>query len=183
MNLLDTYLEKALASGFFVDVYRDYHDDGAIFCLIKAVTEDCVLTQRFDEQGEYDGLMIFPTESITRFRWGGNDRQAQQRLAEKNARIPELPAIDLTSTAASLRSLNTIFGYVTVNAAQMARHELYIGEVVAVDDEYVVLNEYGTRHTLDRSMLVLKLEEITSLQADSKYERELLYLHQTRQLH
>jgi hypothetical protein len=46
-----------------------------------------------------------------------------------------------------------------------------------VDDDYLVLNEYGSKDAMDRSMLVLHMNEVTLVEADGKYERSILFLH------
>ena len=179
MNLLTKYLHEALETGRLVDVYRDNHDDETKFCRINQVSEYCVLATLVDEHGEYDGISIFRTDHITRLRWGGTDRDAQTKLAIRNGSLPTLPGIDLSSLPTIIESIQKHYGYVNVATEAMDRDICFIGEVLAIDEEHLLLHEYGTQKALDRSMIVLAMPDITLVEADGKYERDLLYLHKT----
>lgn len=179
MNLLQKYLNEARESGRFVDVYRDNHDDSARFCRIDKVTEYCVLATRINDHGEYDGISVFCVDHITRLRWGGTDREAQSKLAARTGPLPAAPNIDLTTLPDIVQSVHHHFGYVNVAIEEIDRGICFIGEVMAVDDDHLVLHEYGPMEALDRSMLVLNTKEITKVEADGKYERDILYLHQS----
>jgi hypothetical protein len=177
MSLLDEQLKLAQEQGRLVDIYRDYHDDSARLCRINAVSEYCVYATYFNDDGEYDGITICRKDHVTRIRWGGTDRESQRRLIENNGIIPDAPEINLGTLKDIIGSVQKHFGYVTVATEETNRDVVYIGEVVAVDDDYLILNEYGSKDALDRSMLVLNMDEITLVDADGKYEKTILFLH------
>lgn len=87
------------------------------------------------------------------------------------------PEVNLATLKDIIESVQKQFGYVTVAAEEINPDEIYIGEVVSVDADHLILNEYGPKDAMDRSMLVLDMNEITLVDADGKYERTILFLH------
>jgi len=176
MSLLDEQLKMAQETGVLIDIYRDYHEDSRLG-RINAVSEYCVYATCFTDDGEYDGISICRKDHVTRIRWGGTDRESQKRLIERNGPAPAAPALNLATLRDIIESVQKEFHYVTVALETLRPDNIYIGEVVSVDDDYLLLNEYGSKDALDRSMLVLDLDEVTLVEADGKYERTILFLH------
>jgi hypothetical protein len=98
-------------------------------------------------------------------------------LIERNGSIPAAPEVDLTTLKDIIEGVQKEFGYVTVAAEAINPDTVYIGEVVSVDEDHLLLNEYGSKDAMDRSMLVLDMDEITLVDADGKYEKTILFLH------
>jgi ferredoxin-fold anticodon binding domain-containing protein len=98
-------------------------------------------------------------------------------LIERSGSIPAAPEVNLATLKDIIESVQKQFGYVTVAAEAINRDTVYIGEVVSVDADHLILNEYGSKDAMDRSMLVLNMDEITLVDADGKYEKTILFLH------
>jgi len=177
MSLLDEQLKMAQEKRLFVNIYRERYDDSPSFGPINAVSEYYIYSTRFNDHGEYDGVTICRKDHVTGLRWGGTDRESQRRLIERNGPIPAAPELNLATLKDIIESVQKEFGYVTVGAEVIKPDAVYIGEVVSVDEDYLMLNEYGSKDTMDRSMLVLTMNEITLVDADGKYEKEILFLH------
>lgn len=176
MSLLDDYLKIAQEKEQLVDIYRDCHDDGRL-CRINAVSEYGIYATCFSVNGEYDGIVICRKDHVTRIRWGGTDRESARRLIERSGSVPPAPEINLSTLKDIVESVQKQFGYVTVAMERIKPDENYIGEVVSVDEDYLVLNEYGSSDAMDRSMSVLDMDEVTRVDADGRYERAILFLH------
>jgi hypothetical protein len=179
MKLLQKHLHEAKESRRLVDIWRDRHDDDAEFCRIEQLSEDFVLATLINDHGEYDGIAIFDITHITRLRWDGIERAARTQLAAPKDPLPTAPVLDLTSWYGVLESVQEHYGHVTIHTQDMTRGTCYIGEMVEQDDEYILLHEYGSMHRLDRSYLVLEGIEVTLVEADGKYERDLMFLHKS----
>jgi hypothetical protein len=177
MSLLDEQLKVAQEKGLLVNIYRDHYDDSPRFCRVNAVSEYCIYATCFNDDGEYDGVTICRKDHVTRIRWGGTDRESQRRLIERSGSIPAAPEVNLATLKDIIESVQKQFGYVTVAAEAINRDTVYIGEVVSVDADHLILNEYGSKDAMDRSMLVLDMDEITLVDADGKYEKTILFLH------
>ena len=178
MSGLDKYLQELRSSGELVNIYREHTEgNSARLCRINAVSSFAVYATNFNDDGEYDGIMVFRTDDITRARWGDNELEAQRRLVERVKDIPVAPELNLESISEIVKSVQKHFGYVSIATEEINDEVIYIGEVVSVDGDFLVLNEYGSKDTLERSMLILRTPEITRVDADDKYLRTILYLH------
>jgi hypothetical protein len=178
MSVLDNYLQELQTSGELVLIYRERTEgNSARLCRINAVSTFAVYATNFNDDGEYDGIMIFRTDDITRVRWGDNELEAQRILVARAKDIPVTPKLDLDNISKIVESVQKHFGYVSIATEEINDTVVYIGEVVSVDEAFLVLNEYGFKDTLERSMLILRTPEITRIDADDKYQKTILYLH------
>jgi hypothetical protein len=178
MSILDKYLQEFQASGELVLIYRERTEgNSARLCRINSVSTFAVYATNFNDDGEYDGIMVFRTDDITRVRWGDNELEAQRFLVERVKDIPVMPELDLTDIPKIVESVQKHFGYVSIATEEINDTVVYIGEVVSVDEDFLALNEYGFKDTLERSMLILRTPEVTRIDADDKYQKTILYLH------
>jgi hypothetical protein len=178
MSILDKYLHELQSSGELVNIYREHTEgNSARLCRINAVSSFAVYATNFNDDGEYDGIMVFRTDDITRIRWGDNELEAQRHLVERVKDIPAALELDLDDIPKIVQSVQKHFGYVSIATEEINDEVIYIGEVVSVDEDFLVLNEYGAKDTLERSMLILRTPEVTRIDADDKYLRTILYLH------
>ncbi len=178
MSVLDKHLQDFQSSGELVLIFRERTEGkSARLCRINAVSSFAVYATNFNDDGEYDGIMVFRIDDITRVRWGDNELEAQRVLVERIKNIPVAPELDLENIPKIVESVQKHFGYVSIAAEEIDDEVIYIGEVVSVDEDFLVLNEYGFKDTLERSTSILRTPEVTRIDADSKYQRTILYLH------
>lgn len=178
MSVLDKHLQELQASGELVEIFRERTEgNSARLCRINAISSFAIYATNFNDDGEYDGIMVFRTDDITRVRWGDNELEAQRVLVARVKDIPVAPELDLDSISKIVESVQKHFGYISIATEEINDEVIYIGEVVSVDEDFLVLNEYGSKDTLDRSMLILRTPEVTRIDADDKYQRTILYLH------
>jgi hypothetical protein len=182
MNALQKILERAKSENIFVDIFRDSIEEAPLFCLIKGYSHELVQLLKIDNGGEYDGFALLFVDDITRIRWGGIERSSLEKLAQlKNETLVHEAEIDLASFPAALVSVQDRFGYVCLYAEERARNTAFIGQMEELLEETLVMREFGTISNLDRSFLALRTRDLTRLDFDSKYERDLLRLHSIRQ--
>lgn len=178
MNILDNYLQELQTSGELVNIFREHTEgNSARLCRINAVSDFAVYATNYNDDGEYDGIMIFRKDDITRVRWGDNELEAQRILVERFKDNPVAPKLDLSNITKVIESVQNNFGYVSISNEEINDEVIYIGEVISVDEYFLVLNEFGFKDALDRSTLILRTPEITRVDADDKYLRTILYLH------
>ncbi|MGI9054672.1 MAG: hypothetical protein ACR2F2_02590 [Pyrinomonadaceae bacterium] len=178
MSILDRHFQELQMSGELVEIFREHTEaNSARLCRINAISDFAVYTTNFNDGGEYDGIMIFRKDDITRVRWGDNELEAQRVLVERTKEIPVAPEINLEDIVKIIESVQQQFGYVSIATEELNDEVIYIGEVVSVDKDFLVLNEYGFKDALDRSMLILRIPEVTRIDADDKYQKTILYLH------
>lgn len=182
MNPLQKILEKVKSENIFVDIFRDSMEDAPLFGLVKGYSHEFVKLLKIDSGGEYDGYAILFIDDITRIRWGGIERSSLEKLAQlKNETLTREAEIDLSGLAAALMAIQERFGYVSLYAEERVRNAAFIGQLEEVQEETILLREFGTISNLDRSFLAVRLRDISRVDFDSRYERDLLRLHSIRQ--
>lgn len=182
MNPLQKILEKVRSENIFVDIFRDSMEDAPLFGLVKSYSHEFVKLLKIDSGGEYDGYAVIFIDDITRIRWGGIERSSLEKLAQlKNETLTREAEIDLSSLSSVLNGIQERFGYVSLYAEERIRNAAYIGQLEEVQEETIVLREFGTISALDRSFLAVRQRDISRVDFDSRYERDLLRLHSIRQ--
>ncbi|MEK7724513.1 MAG: hypothetical protein AAB336_09215 [Acidobacteriota bacterium] len=182
MGVLNNYLQDLQNSGELVSIFREHTEgNSARLCRINAISSFAIYATNFNDDGEYDGIMIFRKDDITRIRWGDDELKSQQLLVERVEEVITVPEIDLASIPKIVESVQKHYGYISIATEEINDEVIFIGEVVSVDDDFLVLKEFGSKETLDRSMLILRTPEITRIDADDKYLRTILYLHKSSQ--
>ena len=164
-------LEQAL-----VDMYRDHIDDESLTGVITKNTAEYLYMSLFRDDGLDNGISIVRYADITRIRWGGNVRDSIQTLIDTKKSKALKPDIDLASIRSIIESVQRTYKYVNIMTEEMDSGISFIGEVADIDDDHLVLNEYGTMTTRDSSHLIIALEEITRIDAEAQYEKDIAFL-------
>ena len=178
MSILVDQLQNALDDEIYVDIYRDEVDTGESESGYAAhLSDDYVSLIKFTDEGYYDGLVFMDVDDITRVRMASRSLESQEKLVEKNASIPEVPEFEMSSMEEIIEQTAEHYGCVTVFIENIDEDLCFTGEVVEMDEEQLVLNEYGSMGKLDRCTLVLRMDDITRVDVDGQYENNLRYLH------
>lgn len=172
MNTETKYLDKLKASKELVDIYTDRYEESS-FGFIVQYNNDYLVLESIDDDNNPDGLIIFQRENITRIRWGGNEIESTQKLVDQSKRLKEIKKIDLSSIQTILKSVQDIFGYVNVSIEDIDSTVCFIGEIEEMDDDNIVIHEYGTKVSLDRKRIILNIEHITKVEGGGNYEERI----------
>ena len=178
MCLFDDFVERAIADRVFVNVERpNYETDGLMGILVQQ-SEDFIELVKFDQTGEYDGLSIIRKDDVLSMRRGGNELSSFDRLLTDQTGIVQEGSVDLTSIRSVVESVFKQFGYVGVFQEEYDS-AFDLGEVIAVDDDFVSISAYGTAKSLDRSKVLLRLDSISRVDVDGKYEKSIFEIFST----
>ncbi len=179
MGVFDDCISEAIEQDRFIDVYRDNQSDETIFGKILSKFDDFLCMSAFNDEGIYAGVRIIKKEHITRLRWGGNKRSSIERVIKDYETPTNLNEIEFGSVASIIQSTNNLFGYIVIYVEDADPDICFIGEILKMDDKYFLMKEYGTMNSMDRTHLVVALNEVTSVGVDGIYERNLVELHKT----
>ena len=176
MKLSTRTLQGLKDDAAVVDVHRDGMSEESALGQVTDFNDSFVYMSLFDENGLANGVAVFWRHDISRIRWGGNQREAVAALVRERGTRPSMPNLQLDSIESVLRSIRAAFGYVNVLIEHLATDVTFIGEIEEIDTESLLLLSYGTQASRDRSRLLLRLDDITRVDADSAYERSIHYL-------
>jgi hypothetical protein len=111
--------------------------------------------------------------NITRIRWSGNDIESTSKLIDNSKRQTGKLTIDLTSIQTILQTVNKTFNHLTVHIQDIDQSVCFIGQIYEMDDNSIVIHEFGTKSSLDRKFILLGLEDITRIDVGGQYENNL----------
>lgn len=169
MNTETKYLNELKSAKELVDIYTDRYDE-SLYGFVIDFNEDYLILESIDDDNNPDGVTIFNRENITRIRWGGNEIESTQKLIDQSKRLKDIKKIDLTSIQSILTSVQSVFGYVNVSIEDIDSSVCFIGEIEDMDDENLVIHEYGTKISLDRKRILLNVNDITKVEGGGNYE-------------
>ncbi|WP_295122446.1 hypothetical protein [uncultured Chitinophaga sp.] len=172
MSVESKYLGKLKHYQTFVDVSIDRYDDFD-FGFIVDYNDEFLLLERFDSEGLYDGFSLLMRDRISRIRWGGNEITSVSKLIDPSQREDGDNPVEIAPLEDMLRMFNERFGSVTIHVQDVKDDICFIGEIHELDNETLVLYEFGTKVSLDRRYIMLSLDDITRVDANSQYIKTL----------
>jgi|APEBP8051072266_1049373.scaffolds.fasta_scaffold08593_3 hypothetical protein len=172
MELRTKYLDKLKNEQILAEFYTDIYDESDYGFVID-FNGNYILIEKFDDDCHYDGLTIFLRHNISRIRWSGNDIESVLKLIDNSKRQSDKLNIDLTSTRTILESMYKTFNHLTVHIQDIDKSICFIGQIHEIDDNSIVIHEFGTKSSLDRKFILLGLDDITRIDAGGKYENNL----------
>jgi hypothetical protein len=175
MSVEIKYLSKLRDDKTFVYIYTDSYSE-ADYGFIIDFNEEFLVLKKFNEESLFDGISILRRDNITRINWGGNDIENTFKLIFKKEYESEVKNINLESIETIIKSAFDNFNHLTVRIQDIDNSVYIIGQLEDIDDETIVVNAFGTKSTLDRSFLMVSLENITRVDAGGIYERNLQIL-------
>lgn len=79
MNLAETTLTKLQSEDILVDVFTDHYDE-TLYGFIRNFNDNYLLLENYDDNGFYDGIIVFKREHISRIKWDNNGIQSHAQL-------------------------------------------------------------------------------------------------------
>lgn len=175
MELKTKYLHELKNEQILADFYSDNFDESD-YGFVVDFNDDYLLIETFNDECSYDGFTIFLRHNITRIRWSGNDIESAAKLIDNSKRQTGKLTIDLTSIQTILQSVNKVFNHLTVHIQDIDQSVCFIGQIHEMDDNSIVMHEFGTKSSLDRKFILLGLDDITRIDAGGQYENNLTRL-------
>lgn len=172
MDLKTKYLQKLKGENTLLDIYTDNYDESD-YGFIVDFNDNFLLIEKFDDECNYDGVTIFLRHNITRIRWSGNDIESVSKLIDLTKRQKSKINIDLTSTQTILESVNKQYNHITVHIQDIDKGVCFIGQIHEMDENSIVIHEFGTKSSLDRKFILLSLDDITRIDVNGQYENNL----------
>ena len=172
MDLQNKYIEKLKNEQIFLDIYTDRYEESD-FGFVIDYNDEFVVIEKFDSDGNYDGISILIRDNISRIRWGGNEITNTSKLIEIQKRQKDKIAINLTSIETILHSINKLFGSITVHIQDLDNGVCFIGQIEEMDQDSIVIHEFGSKASMDRKFILLSLNDITRIDAGGQYENNL----------
>ncbi len=176
MSLYNSTLSDLQNGQTFIEIFVDRYDVSA-YGYIAAFNTELLLIEKFDGNSRADGVLVLRRDDISNLRWNGNDLRNRERLVIQDTRIADIHEMNIGSVESTLRSLNERFGNITVYMDGLDKNNCFIGEIQDLDSETLILNEFGTFATWDRRKLMIEIENITRIESEGTYEKNLMRIY------
>jgi hypothetical protein len=180
MSVYFDTLKELKQSRELVDLYRDHVSDESLTGVVTDYTRDFVYLSLVSDAGLPNGIAVVFLADVTRIRWGGNVRASILQLMREKKSALLAPVLRLGTLEDVLSSVNELFGYVNVLTERMNGDVTFIGEIGKMDGQALLLYAFGAMTTRDRNHMLLRLDEITRVDAEAQYERDIKALMATR---
>jgi len=176
MKIANKTLETLQTKDIYVDIFTDHYDE-SFFGFVQVFNDNFLLLEHYNDDGFYNGIIIFRRLDITRIRWDNNEIKSASRIITRHEQIKELASISIDSIDSIIKSIDKAFGYVSLQIQDINPDWTIIGQVQEMDTDTIVIKEFGTTSTLDRGMLMLSICDITRVDAGGVYESNLMKIH------
>ncbi|MBX3193404.1 MAG: hypothetical protein KF819_40855 [Labilithrix sp.] len=172
-DVLRSTLLEFLDAGAVIDIYRDrLHPRVPLRCRLLQLSAVAVLVQKFDDLFRDDGLAVARVSDITRVHSGVFGTGQPKPLPV--ARVRRINEVGLLELSAAATILQREFGVVLVRVEGADPCAFYVGEAVAVDDDFVRLRHLGTLALPGRADALVRTDDISLVEAGGQYAVELL---------
>jgi hypothetical protein len=171
MTLQDKYLYKLITDKAFVEIFTDHYGE-SYFGFIIELNDDFLFLEKYTSESYSDGITILLRENITRVRWNGNKIKSIHSLLENQQPITKKNKIDIRSINSILKTVSETYNYIGIHTQDLDNDVFFIGQIIEIDNEFIVLNEFGTQISLDRKTLLLSLSDITMIEVEGNMKKE-----------
>ena len=179
MNIASKYLKKLQTEKSFVDIFTDLFNE-SFYGFIRKFNDEFLLLENYNDDGMFNGIIVFRKEDITRIKWENNDINSVHKIINKHDQEKNIESIKIDSFEIILKTINKAFKHVNINIQNIDNGMCIIGEIEEMDAESIVIKEFGTRSSLDRGRIIFAIEDITRIDAGGLYENGLLKVHKKK---
>ena len=177
MSVLDKNIDRLIEAGSLVEIYRDYINACSDTGVIIGKSAHFIQIGLISDGGLPEGILIIKIEDITRIRWGNNVLNSIEKLKDTKNMIINKLKFDLSTISQIIKSVDKEFGYITAYTYSDKEESCYIGKLEEIDQDNLLLLEYPTLSNIPkRSHLILKLSDLSRIEAGSNYEQDIILL-------
>jgi len=176
MTIPNQFISELIESETLVDVFRDEIKGETLRGIIRDCSDGLVYIEKYSDLGAYDGISVFQRPDVNRVRWGSLDLGGTEKLLQKVANPKNIGLKRFPALWDAIVDLNGKYDSLSIYIERLDPEICLIGKVIDFDEEFVLLDEFGTLKTQDRRKLLLTRAEITRVDVDGPYERDIIAL-------
>lgn len=166
-ELLAFYQKNAV-----LDLYRERLTSAGLLGRLVQWSEHVLILEKLDEQYQYDGLVAIRPGDISRIRAYDRELSSVPKLLTHEKAAP-LDDVALLEISAAITMLSKKFFGAALYTELLDPAVVHIGEPEDLDDDFLVMKAWGTAQHGHSSRVLLRLSEVTRVDADSLYLRGL----------
>lgn len=172
-SILARQLNQMVANQSVVEVYRDRLAEEPLVGNVTQYSHHVFVVNKLDQLYRQDGITAARMSDITRIKSGGRELETGGMLKGSREMHFTLPDVGLLEISSAMTFFQREFGHVSLYVERLSSRVCFIGELTELDDDFVLLRQFGTLKSMDRSDLLIRLDEVTRVEAGGQYERQL----------
>lgn len=177
MPIIHEKLYQLMKQSILADFYRDFVDDESLTGFVSSFNDDFLCLSVISDSGTSNGISIVHISDITRIAWEGNERKSLKRLFASKQTVLDKLDIKHTLTIKDIaESVYKKFGHINLLTEGIRSGMAFIGEVIEIDESFIMFEGVGTFATLDTNKLLIRHSEITRIDAGGTYEQDIAWL-------
>ncbi|XYH97306.1 hypothetical protein ACMHYB_57710 [Sorangium sp. So ce1128] len=173
MDQLRRFMEARLV----VDVYRERLCKNGIIGRIIGVSEHVLLVSLIDDRYEHDGVAAVRPGDVTRVRTQDRELLMIGKLLDHCEFNPPFDEICLLELSSAMTIFHRRYGATALYVEALDPDLVFCGEPEDLDDDTLVLRQWGTARTIDKYETLLRLNEITRVDGGTNYMQRLSKAH------
>ena len=173
MSLEIKTLKKLETENVFVDIFTDMFEE-SFYGFIRQFNKDFLLLEHYNNDGLYNGIIVFRRSDITRIKWDNNEINSARNLLNAHPDEKKIAAIKIDSIQSVLETIDKTYKHITVNIQNIDNGMCIIGEIKEMDKSTIVVHEFGPKKSLDRGTCMFSISDITRVDAGGIYENGIL---------
>ena len=94
MSIETKTLQNLEAKNTFVDIYTDMFEE-SFYGFIKQFNRDFLLLEHYNDDGLYNGIVVFKRSDISRIKWDNNEINSTRKLINLHSDKKKIGAIKI----------------------------------------------------------------------------------------
>jgi hypothetical protein len=172
MNVLQKEFSILYDESAVIEIYREHMTCDAIRGRILQWSNHVLILEQLDDKFRHDGITAIRPIDITRIHAYNRELRALTRLFTQEPKI-HFKEIALLDISAAMTIFYQKFSIVTAYTEVIDSGLAFVGEPGEMDDDFLVFRAWGTARTGDDYRILLRLPEITRVEADTLYIKKL----------
>lgn len=176
MPLLAKYLENCREKNYCIDIYREEFCNDTILGIPCFIGDEIIGLAQFTDAGRFDGYCFINQSDISRVRHGGNEQNAIFSLMEQKGQLQfAQKAKENDFHFQNMREVVEQFKteVITIFIEKVDPDICFLGTIQEYDSEYILLKALGTFESLDITELILRWGDITRIEVESLYLKDI----------
>ncbi len=171
--MLVTELKKLKLQSELISIERNCHTD-ELTGFIEKINDEYILMSLYSGEGVYEGLSLFETDQVEEVFWGNREHKAIAHLINSSrATVPKLVSKTFQDAILELNDKYESLCFYKIHGED----NFDIGKIEDHDEDWFKMRTYGIRRTLSRMQKITLREDISRVEVDSPYQKQIVDLH------
>jgi hypothetical protein len=162
-----------------ISIERRSVTDEEIMGYVQFNNSEVIVVRTFTNEGYFDGFSLFEIDQINEIFWGNREHKSINNLIKENKeKRPEYPSnFSFENFKDGLIAIASYYDFIEIFCENFSARNFDIAKILEHDEEWLKLDCLGNKNTLSKMKRLLKIENITRIDFDTPYTKNIMKLH------